>query len=177
MKADSILKRARKISGLSQREVADRSGIAQPVIARIEAGRASPRTDTFDRLLAACGFDLALVPRAGRGVDREPLKELARLSPSERLRTAVREANLLAALVQARIRFIVIGGTAAHVWGSPKAANDLDICFSPDDDNLQRFAVTLQKLNYHDHVKGLQRVDAHRRQCRVERNARERRVA
>lgn len=95
MQAGSILKRARKISGVSQRDLADRSGIAQPVIARIEAGRASPRADTLDRLLAACGFDLALVPRAGRGIDRTAMRELARLSPAERLHTAAREANAL----------------------------------------------------------------------------------
>jgi transcriptional regulator with XRE-family HTH domain len=95
MKAGSILKRARKISRISQRELADRSGIAQPVIARIETNRASPRADTLDRLLASCGFDLALVPRAGRGIDRTAIRELARLSPADRLHTAAREANAL----------------------------------------------------------------------------------
>ena len=95
MKADSVLKRARKISGISQRELASLTGIAQPVIARIESGRASPRADTLDRLLASCGFDLALVPRAGRGIDRTAMRELARLSPAQRLRVAAQEANAL----------------------------------------------------------------------------------
>lgn len=98
MKTDSLLRRARRIAGLSQRELADRSGIAQPVIARIESGRSSPRTDTLDRLLASCGFDLALVPRAGRGIDRTAMRELRRLSPAQRLHLAAREANALAGL-------------------------------------------------------------------------------
>ena len=98
MKAESILKRARKISGLSQRELADRSGVAQPVIARIEAGKASPRADTLDRLLDSCGFDLTLVPRAGRGIDRTAMRELARLSPAQRLHNAASDANALSGL-------------------------------------------------------------------------------
>ena len=39
----AILREARRSAGLSQRELARRSGIAQPVLSRIERGRASPR--------------------------------------------------------------------------------------------------------------------------------------
>lgn len=100
MKSDSTLKRARTIAGISQRELAARSGIAQPVIARIESGRTSPRTDTLDRLLSACGFDLTLVPRAGKGIDRTAMREIARLSPAQRLHMAASEANALSGLPQ-----------------------------------------------------------------------------
>lgn len=95
MKAGSLLRRARSLAAFSQRDLAARSGIAQPVIARIESGRSAPRTDTLEALLAACGFELALVPKAGVGIDRTAIRELLRLSPAERARTAVAEARAL----------------------------------------------------------------------------------
>ena len=88
-----LLRRARSRAGLSQRELALRTGIAQPTIAHIEGGQASPRLDTLLRLLAACGYELDLVPHAeGAGVDRSAIRELLALAPEERLRRATAEA-------------------------------------------------------------------------------------
>lgn len=42
----------RKGAGLSQRELALRTGVAQPTIARIEGGRVDPRVTTLERLLS-----------------------------------------------------------------------------------------------------------------------------
>lgn len=70
---------------MTQRELARRTGIAQPTIARIEAGVADPRVHTLERLLAACGHSLQSTPRPGTGVDRSQLRELLRLSPRQRL--------------------------------------------------------------------------------------------
>jgi predicted transcriptional regulator len=68
MRASAMLRDARRSAGLSQRELAHRTGVAQPAISRIERGLASPRTDTLDRLLRACGKDAALIDRPGAGV-------------------------------------------------------------------------------------------------------------
>lgn len=66
-------------------ELALRTGIAQPTIARIEAGHVDPRVTTLERLLSVCGVDLAAVDQPGTGVDRTQIRELLRLGPIERL--------------------------------------------------------------------------------------------
>ena len=95
MPAKTLLRYARRSAGFSQRELARRSGVPQPAIARIESGLTNPRTDTLDRLLAACGFRLDLLPAAGLGVDRSAIRRLLRLTPPERARLAVREGRAL----------------------------------------------------------------------------------
>ena len=52
------LKRARKEKGLSQRELAELSGVSQPVIARMERGVTSPQLDTVLKVLAPLGKTL-----------------------------------------------------------------------------------------------------------------------
>ncbi len=58
--AGSLILSARLKAGLSQRQLADRLGVAQPVIAAYESGRRRPTLETLMRMLAAAGFDLRL---------------------------------------------------------------------------------------------------------------------
>jgi hypothetical protein len=53
---------------------------------------------------------------------------------------------LLRALVEADVRFVVIGGIAAQVLGSPSLTADLDICYERSRDNLKRLVAALSKL-------------------------------
>lgn len=85
MTGQTMLRSARARARLTQRELAHRTGVAQPTIARIEAGVADPRVHTLERLLAACGQSLETVYRPGAGVDRSQMRELLRLPPRERL--------------------------------------------------------------------------------------------
>jgi transcriptional regulator with XRE-family HTH domain len=87
--AGRMLREARQRAKLTQRELAAKSGIPQETIARIERGRADPRVNTLDRLLAACEFGLEVMPRLGIGIDRSQIHALLRLSPSDRLAVAV----------------------------------------------------------------------------------------
>jgi transcriptional regulator with XRE-family HTH domain len=87
--AAEILREARRRSGLTQRQLADRASTSQSVIARIEAGHTRPGDQTLRHLLAAAGFDVVahLVPRPV--VDSHMLTDvdrLLRLSPEDRLR-------------------------------------------------------------------------------------------
>ena len=52
---------AQQAKGLSQKELADITGIKQPAIARLENGHISPNVDTINRLLAPLGKRLAVV--------------------------------------------------------------------------------------------------------------------
>jgi len=91
MKAGILVRQARREAGLGQRELARTVGIPQPTVSRIERGLASPRFETLDRLLRACGRQLDLVERRGLGVDRTLIRERLRMTPGERARLAVRE--------------------------------------------------------------------------------------
>jgi transcriptional regulator with XRE-family HTH domain len=95
----SLLSYARRSAGFSQRELAMRSGIPQPAIARIESGRSTPRLDTIASLLRACGLKIGLEPAAGEGVDRTAIRRLRRLTPAERAEIAVREAHNLEGVI------------------------------------------------------------------------------
>lgn len=55
-------------------------------------------------------------------------------------------SDLIAALVNGAIDFVVIGGLAAQAHGSPLITEDLDICFDLDRANLERLAVVLERL-------------------------------
>ena len=53
---------ARRKSKLTQRELSKKSGIKQPVIARIEKCVNSPQTNTLIKLLYPMGYTLRVVP-------------------------------------------------------------------------------------------------------------------
>lgn len=53
---------ARKKNKLTQRELSEKSGVKQPVIARIEKCVNSPQTSTLIKLLYPMGYTLKVVP-------------------------------------------------------------------------------------------------------------------
>jgi predicted transcriptional regulator len=102
MTASLMLRDARRHAGVTQRELARRTGVAQPTIARIESGAADPRVATLEVLLEMCGYVVESVPRPGRGVDRTQIRELLKQSPLRRLQLLAEDARGLAQLEQAR---------------------------------------------------------------------------
>jgi hypothetical protein len=53
----------------------------------------------------------------------------------------------LTALHEGGVRFVVIGGIAARLLGSPTVTRDLDICYARDSENLERLATVLGSLS------------------------------
>jgi len=53
---------ARESKGLSQRELAEVSGIKQPAIARLESMKTTPQIDTLFKVLHPLGYTLEIVP-------------------------------------------------------------------------------------------------------------------
>lgn len=53
---------ARKTNNLSQRDLSEKTGIKQPVIARIESSTNSPKANTLIKLLYPLGYTLKVVP-------------------------------------------------------------------------------------------------------------------
>lgn len=56
----AILKEARRQAGLSQAELAARSGTSQSAIARYERARTLPSLTTLYRLVRACGLEMRI---------------------------------------------------------------------------------------------------------------------
>lgn len=59
--AATILRTARRRAGLSQRALAARAGVRQPLVSRIESAHQQPSLATLQRLLNACGYQLMAV--------------------------------------------------------------------------------------------------------------------
>lgn len=53
---------AREEKGLSQRELAELSGVKQPAIARMESMKSTPQIDTLLKVLVPLGYTLEIVP-------------------------------------------------------------------------------------------------------------------
>ncbi len=97
-----MLRLARRRAHLTQRELAARTGIAQPTIARIEGGKDDPRLSTINRLLRACNEELEALPTVGEGIDRSEIRRLLSITPEERARELADEALALARLDKAK---------------------------------------------------------------------------
>lgn len=50
-------------------------------------------------------------------------------------------------LVEHEVTFVVIGGLAGTIYGSPTVTNDADICHDRDLENLERLARALRAMN------------------------------
>ena len=85
--AGKMLKAARLDAGLTQAELAERLGASQPVVARLESGRANPRVATFERALAATGHRLSVTvePSGYPPIDETLIAGNLRLAPGERI--------------------------------------------------------------------------------------------
>ena len=74
--AARVIVRARHAAGLTQAELAERSGTAQAVISRIERGVVSPSLDTFGKIAKGLGMHPIVAlerPRAApRSARRKP---------------------------------------------------------------------------------------------------------
>lgn len=61
MKAADIIKEARRMSGMSQKELADAAGIHAPNLSNYERGKSVPRFDTLVQILSVTDYELAVV--------------------------------------------------------------------------------------------------------------------
>src|SRR5665213_1642990 len=52
-------------------------------------------------------------------------------------------------LLKHGVRFIVIGGQAEYIFGSPRVTYDTDICYERSAENLSRLANVLKELDVH----------------------------
>ena len=62
---------AREEKGLSQRELAEISGVKQPAIARLENLKATPQIDTLFKVLHPLGYTIEIVPLNSKQANTE----------------------------------------------------------------------------------------------------------
>ena len=141
MLSASLLVQARRLAGLSQRELAARAGVAQQEIARYERGRVTPSLERLRALIAACGLELTFgLARADHSYDEHIAAALS-LTPALRFQQALRDAQplraararaagapepgrgtvlgVLRALQRANVGYVLIGELAEVLHGSP----------------------------------------------------------
>lgn len=94
MNAGNILAESRQRAGISQEELAERSGTSRPTLSAYEHGRRSPTLRTASRILAAAGYDLTATARitfaeqpTSRGRTVLVPSRLPRLDPADALDT------------------------------------------------------------------------------------------
>jgi transcriptional regulator with XRE-family HTH domain len=126
MRSSDIVRIARHRAGLTQQQLADRSGHPRESIARWETGAREPSLSTLQSVVAACGLELVLqLANSDDSLD-DLIADQLKLSPRERLdhllapaarRDAVRALKWIA---RSRTPSIVIGGVAAALQGGPQ---------------------------------------------------------
>jgi transcriptional regulator with XRE-family HTH domain len=85
VRSADLIREARLRAGLTQYELAERTGRERSVIARWEQGAVAPSIETLVELVRACGFDLPLELVPYETSDEERLRKNALLSPERRL--------------------------------------------------------------------------------------------
>jgi len=86
---------------MTQAELAERAGLTQPAIARLERGSSNPTVATLDNVIAATGHRLVLAarPRVASTDDGQLLERLA-MSPAERLANFTASSRNLSEMVR-----------------------------------------------------------------------------
>lgn len=84
---------AREEAGLSQRELAQRAGVAQSEIARIESGNREPSIPTLQRILSGAGLELRFRLAPIEDHDQTLAQRQTRRTASEKKVAAARHAR------------------------------------------------------------------------------------
>jgi transcriptional regulator with XRE-family HTH domain len=139
-----LLREARRRSRLSQHEVAARAGCSQSVVARVESGDRDPYLAKFERMLAACGFQIhaELEPLDTR-LDQEIEAMAEAKGPTSLYLLSQDLVTLIPPLVEADIPLAVDGVAAATLYGFPLPRTDVQLRIQGSPDVLMRFAEAL----------------------------------
>jgi transcriptional regulator with XRE-family HTH domain len=158
----NLIREGRLRAGLTQQELAKRSGRERSVIARWEQGGSAPSLETLLDLFAVCGFDLPLELAERDDETLARLRESALLSPERRVELVVRGGAkpaasgddvapfdpyaILAVLERQRVAYVVIGSFARVVRGVDETPRGLEITPSRQPPNLAGLRRALREL-------------------------------
>ena len=80
-----LVREARKRSGMTQQQLADKAGTTQSAIARLESGRTSPSLEDVQRLMRLAGWELIVELAPFDDSDRVQARALKKLTPEQRI--------------------------------------------------------------------------------------------
>ena len=170
MDSHLIIREARRRARLTQAELARRARTTQSAIARWETGKTQPSWEKLQELVACCGLELTISMGERRDAEERALEQRRAMTPAERLRYLMAAlpyvegddgtdatgfageegrfdpVALLEVLVRRDVRFVLIGGLAATLHGSPFLTEDVDIAPAADSANLERLSEALGEL-------------------------------
>lgn len=89
VRSADLIREARLRAGLTQTELAERTGKDRSVVARWEQGAVAPSIETLVSLVRACGFDLSLELVSFERGREERLDKNLMLSPERRMQRYV----------------------------------------------------------------------------------------
>src|ERR1044072_6962772 len=166
-----LLKEARHATGVTQAQLAIRTGMAAPAISRIENGRESPSFERFASCMEARRIPSTslqkrrrLHPSAWRGCSSgcasaigsgvpscalclvagaDVLEDL----PSELDRGALDPVRIFEALQRHEVEYLTIGGVAVNAHGHVRNTRDVDILIEWTAENMRRLAAALTDLD------------------------------
>lgn len=139
MTSQDIVRIARQRAGLTQEQLAARSGHPRETIARWETGAREPSLATLSALIAACDLDLVIHLARKDDSLKELVADQLALTPTERLERLMPAAakddalRALRWLAGARTPAIVIGGVAAVLHGGPQQPQSGEVEFVSGD--------------------------------------------
>ena len=91
----SLVREARKRAGLTQAALAERAGVPQSTVSRIETGARVPSTDLVESLVRAAGFEVRVALGEPDPATESLFERTLRRTPDERLADATRAANFV----------------------------------------------------------------------------------
>jgi transcriptional regulator with XRE-family HTH domain len=154
----TLIREARLRAGLTQQELAARSGRERSVIARWEQGAVAPSLEALLEVLHACGFDLPLELSERDDIADERLRKNARLSPERRVQRLMATRPpfdpyaVLATLERQHVSYVLIGAFARVIQGADEVTHGVDIAPSLRGGNLRRLDRALDDLGEHVRV-------------------------
>lgn len=163
--AGHLVREARQRAGLTQSQLAARLNTTQSVVARWERATSDIGIERLQEILRSCGLDLIPLLTIDDDGDRSLTRRTSKLTPSERARahrklvgqmTKLRSGGnpmsepdfeaLLGVLSAHHVKYVVIGGFAALLAGSPFPTEDVDVTPDASLANLERLSRALAEL-------------------------------
>jgi len=91
----NLVREARRRSGLTQAQLAERAGVPKSTVGRIESGARVPSTEMVERLVRAAGWNVSVsLLEPDPGTD-SMFERTLRRSPAQRLSDATRVARFV----------------------------------------------------------------------------------
>ena len=88
--AGALLLDARRRSGLTQAQLAERAGVVRPLISQYETGKKDPSVSMLARLVDACGMELRMQASVVSDSDRDQYRRDKEVGPQRAKRNAER---------------------------------------------------------------------------------------